>query len=93
MKCEIEMEPLKPPENMPVKPRAIRHVVVVHCNFGQTDAMVVFYAQGNVDKEIFCENKGCTKRLNIPEKRMALGKEIEIRQECWLNEGYRNFID
>jgi hypothetical protein len=76
-----------------VKPKAISHVAVVHCNYGETDAMVVFYAEGNVDMEISCEKVLCERQYK-GEKRMILGEETEIGKGCWIsNNTHRTFID
>jgi len=81
------------PEKEHVKPKAISKVAIVHCNYGSTDAMVIFYAEGNVDKEISCEKLFCQKRLHKGEKRVIFGQEIEVGKDCWINLPFRTFID
>ncbi len=45
-------EPWKPPSGP--APKVVSNVAVVHCNYKDTDALVVFYAEGEVDKEVSC---------------------------------------
>jgi hypothetical protein len=88
------MEPENEPSKKLVRPKAISHIAVVHCNYGETDAMVVFYSEGNVDKEISCEKVLCPRALGKGEKRMVLGEEIEVGKGCWIsNSIHRTFID
>jgi hypothetical protein len=87
------LESANQPLEKTVKPKAISHVAVVHCNFGQTDALVVFYAEGNIDKEVSCEKVLCEKHYK-GQKRFALGTEIEVGKGCWItNNIHRTFID
>jgi hypothetical protein len=70
-----------------VKPKPVSAVAVVHCNYGNTDAMVVFYRSGNIDKEIACEGVGtCLKRIGS-EKLQA------PHNKCWLLLPFRTFVD
>jgi len=61
------LESANQPLEKTVKPKAISHVAVVHCNFGQTDALVVFYAEGNIDRRSVarkCSAKNTTRVRN-----------------------------
>jgi hypothetical protein len=53
----------------------------------------VFYAEGNIDKEVSCEKVLCEKHYK-GQKRFALGTEIEVGKGCWItNNIHRTFID
>jgi hypothetical protein len=90
---DTDLEPENQPAKKPFKPKAISHVAVVHCNYGKTDALVVFYAEGNIDKEVSCEKVLCEKHWK-GEKRAMLGTEVELGKGCWItNNIHRTFID